>query len=133
MDFEMALSKSKARDLKELEYNVRKIKEMNIPIAKPLIDIHSNICWQLKQNNKSLTIRQCYTLEQMIYHCEDPKIIIKLLETKIARKTQIETMLRLMILFSLTLSGLKKDDFDNLKRIFLQTYGYHEMVTLCNL
>jgi hypothetical protein len=45
MDFEMALSKSKARDLKELEYNVRKIKEMNIPIAKPLIDIHSNICW----------------------------------------------------------------------------------------
>ena len=119
MDFEMALSKSKARDLKELEYNVRKIKEMNIPIAKPLIDIQSNICWQLKQNNKSLTIRQCYTLEQMIYHCEDPKIIIKLLETKIARKTQIETMLRLMILFSLTLSGLKKDDFDNLKRIFL--------------
>jgi len=55
----------------------------------------------------------------MIYHCEDPKIIIKLFETKIARKTQIETMLRLMILFSLTLSGLKKDDFDNLKRIFL--------------
>ncbi len=56
---------------------------MNIPIEKPLIDIHSNICYAMKQNNKQL--KQLLQLEMMIYHSEDPKQIIKVLETKIAK------------------------------------------------
>jgi hypothetical protein len=42
-------SRKKAQDLKELQEDVRRIKEMNIPVAKPLLDIHSNICYYLKK------------------------------------------------------------------------------------
>lgn len=50
LDFEAATDKSKntAKNLQELEASVRRIKEMNIPIEKPLIDIHSNICYAMK-------------------------------------------------------------------------------------
>jgi len=33
---------------------VRRIKEMNIPIAKPLCDMHNNICYYIKQQNSLL-------------------------------------------------------------------------------
>lgn len=61
-DFEDATDKSKnqAADLKELEAAVRKIKEMNIPVAKPLCDIHNNVCFYFKQQNSQLSNKQCY-------------------------------------------------------------------------
>lgn len=85
LDFESATDKTKtaAKNLLELQASVQRIKEMNIPIEKPLIDIHSNICYAMKQNNKLL--KQLLQLEMMIYHSEDPKLIIKALETKIAK------------------------------------------------
>lgn len=95
---------------------------MNIPIEKPLIDIHSNICYAMKQNNKQL--KQLLQLEMMIYHSEDPKLIIKQLETKVAKQIRIEHLYKLLVLFSLTQSGLKKDDFIHLQRIVAQNYGY---------
>lgn len=49
------------------------------------------------------------------------------------RNTRIETILRLMCLFSVTQSGLKSDAFENLKKTFLLEYGYQEVATLCNL
>lgn len=50
----------------------------------------------------------------MIYHSEDPKVIIKVLETKIARQIKIENLYKLLVLFSQTQSGLKKEDYNHL-------------------
>lgn len=41
--------KSKTSDLKELTAIASRIKEMNIPVMKPLCDIHNNICYYIKQ------------------------------------------------------------------------------------
>jgi hypothetical protein len=38
-------------DIKALEESVRKIKEMNIPLTKPLCDMHNNICYFIKKFN----------------------------------------------------------------------------------
>jgi hypothetical protein len=38
MEFEEVNSTVKPKDLKELEASVRRIKDMNIPVAKPLVD-----------------------------------------------------------------------------------------------
>lgn len=49
-DFQDATDKSKneAKDLKDLQASVQRIKEMNIPVAKPLCDTHNNICYYIK-------------------------------------------------------------------------------------
>lgn len=48
MEFEEVNSKVKPKDLKELEASVRRIKDMNIPVAKPLVDQHCLICGYMK-------------------------------------------------------------------------------------
>lgn len=43
------------------------------------------------------------------------------------------TVLRAMCLYSATQGGLKKEQFDVIRRAFIINYGYHELVTLMNL
>lgn len=112
---------------------MRRIKEMNIPVAKPLCDMHNNICYYIKKLNSEIDNRHCHALEHLINHAESPKEIIDSLLTKMVRQTKIETILRLFCLFSVTQSGLKQDSFELLKRAFLLQYGYQEVATLCNL
>lgn len=52
MDIENALSNKAAQSLQELTENVAKIREMDIPKMKPLIDKHNNLCYTMKQFNK---------------------------------------------------------------------------------
>jgi hypothetical protein len=94
--------KSKTSDLKELTAIASRIKEMNIPVMKPLCDIHNNICYYIKQQNTQINNKQCHALEHLINHAESPKEIIDALITKMVRKTKIETILRLLCLFSVT-------------------------------
>jgi 6-phosphogluconate dehydrogenase len=61
----------------------------------------------MKKQNVQLNVKQCHNLEQLINHAENPKEIISLLETKMVKQTKIETILRLLCLFSVTQSGLK--------------------------
>ena len=42
-----------------------------------------------------------------------------MLETKIVRRTSIEDVLRLICLLSYTLSGLKKEEFEHLRKIII--------------
>ena len=112
---------------------MRRIKEMNIPVAKPLCDIHNNICFYFKQRSIELNNKQCYMLEHLINQAEQPKEIIEALITKMVRGTKAETMLRLLCLFSVTQCGLKAEVFENLKKTFIIEYGYPEVATMCNL
>jgi hypothetical protein len=55
------------------------------------------------------------------------------LETKIARQVKIEKVLKLIVLFSLTQSGFKKDDLEHLRKMIGWNYSHSEVATLCNL
>lgn len=63
----------------------------------------------------------------------DFKEIMPQLESKMCRKHNIETILRLVSLLSVTKSGLDPKDFDYLRKTFLMCYGYQEIATLMNL
>ena len=45
----------------------------------------------------------------------------------------LPTVMRLFILLSTTLSGLKQSEFDHLRRTLITCYGYQEIATLLNL
>ena len=61
------------------------------------------------------------------------KEIITSLEAKMIKQYDLATVLRLFILLSTTLSGLKQSEFDHLRRTLITCYGYQEIATLLNL
>ena len=68
--FIRALDKSanQARTLEELNEKVSKIKQLNIPLVKPLVDKHLNICYEIKQRNNMIDVKVCSKLEMQILH-----------------------------------------------------------------
>lgn len=137
VEFEDATNKKKqdARNLEELTQMVRYVKNLNIPLAKPLLDLHVNISYHIKQLNKAVDWDKCYKLERRILYrdWEKPSDMLTRIETKIARQVPIELVLRLLVLFSVSLSGIKEKEFDSVRRALVQNYGYQEATTLSNL
>lgn len=136
IEFEQATDKNKKyKDINELQASVARIKDINIPVAKPLCDMHTNICYDIKDIQKKQDVKQFFKLEQIICHegGDALKEIIKKLETKIARQVNVDQVVRLICLLSLTLSGFKKDELEHLRKILIMNYGYQESATLANL
>lgn len=63
----------------------------------------------------------------------DIREIMTALQAKMVKKYDMITVLRLMVLLSMTNSGLKQADFDQLRRAFIMCYGYQEIATILNL
>ena len=61
------------------------------------------------------------------------KEIIVSLEAKMVKQYDMRTILRLFTLLSTTMSGLKQNEFDHLRRTFITCYGYQEISTMLNL
>jgi hypothetical protein len=55
------------------------------------------------------------------------------LEAKMCRQVNVDSILRLMTLLSVTKSGLDQKDFDYLRKTFISCYGYQEIATMMNL
>jgi hypothetical protein len=94
-----------------------------------------NISYHIKQLNKAVDWDKCYKLERRILYrdWEKPSDMLTRIETKIARQVPIELVLRLLVLFSVSLSGIKEKEFDSVRRALVQNYGYQEATTLSNL
>jgi hypothetical protein len=49
--------------LVELEAFVKKVKELNIPVAKPLLDMHTNLAFHMKKLNSEPNTKFLLELE----------------------------------------------------------------------
>lgn len=58
---------------------------------------------------------------------------ISAIEAKIARKHDIYEILRLASLLSTANSGIKQNDFDQIRRSLIMSYGYQEIATMLNM
>jgi hypothetical protein len=72
-------------------------------------------------------------LEQKIILGDDLRGIINMLETKMCKQYNKVKILRLICLLSVTQSGLKQVDLDNIRKTYIQCYGYDEIPTLMNM
>ncbi len=61
------------------------------------------------------------------------KGIIQTLEVKMMKQYDRDRILRLFCLLSVTQSGLKQVDLDNLRKFYIMNYGYEEILTLMSL
>jgi Sec1 family len=130
---EVMSEKDNPTNIKELSQYVTKVKSMNIAKRKELLDYHINMASHIRTSQMDLDFIQLCSLEQSIIMGADFKDLMPKLESKMCRQYNIETILRLVSLLSVTKSGLDPKDFDYLRKTFLMCYGYQEIPTLMNL
>ena len=66
---------------------VSRIKSLNIPLAKPLLDLHLNLSYHIKQTNKHLDWEQYFVIERRILwrDWDKPTEVLRRIETQMAR------------------------------------------------
>ena len=106
---------------------------MNIAQSKQLLDNHINLASHVKESQLNVDYSQCYGLEHQIILGDNIKDIILALETKMVKRYNIYTILRLIALLCVTQSGLKQAEFDLIRKTFITCYGYMEIPTVVNL
>ncbi|KAF7102215.1 hypothetical protein CFC21_103392 [Triticum aestivum] len=99
----------------------------------PEITRHVNLAHHLQSFAGKPSFHARVEIEQKILEARDYETCYKYIEEIIQKQEPIETVLRLLVLFSLTNAGLPKKSFDYLRREILHSYGFEHMPLLYNL
>ncbi|KAI4972308.1 hypothetical protein ZWY2020_003233 [Hordeum vulgare] len=99
----------------------------------PEITRHVNLTHHLQSVVRKLSFHARVEIEQKILEAQDYETCYKYIEEIIQKQEPIETVLRLLVLFSLTNAGLPRKSFDYLRQEILHSYGFEHMPLLYNL
>ncbi|GAA0158477.1 membrane trafficking regulatory protein [Lithospermum erythrorhizon] len=106
------------------------VKKLN---SLPEITRHINLAQHLSTLTSKPSFLGRLDMEQTIVEAESFDICFEYIEEMIHKQEPLVKVLRLLILFSVTNSGLPKKNFDYLRRELLHSYGFEHMTTLNNL
>lgn len=106
------------------------VKKLN---SLPEITRHINLAQHLSTFTSKPSFLGRLDMEQTILEAQSYDICFEYIEELIQKQEPLVTVLRLLILFSLTNAGLPKKNFDYLRRELLHSYGFEHMATLNNL
>ena len=100
----------------------------------PSLSTHINLADYISNIIKHSFFIQYLRFEQnLLVGYEPPNFIYDFYENEIAKQTDMTKVLRLMCLESLVHNGLKPKLYDNIKRDFLNSFGFQEVFLLKNL
>ncbi|XP_059456459.1 vacuolar protein-sorting-associated protein 33 homolog [Corylus avellana] len=111
----------------ELKDFVRKLNSL------PEMTRHINLAQHLSTCTSKPTFLGQLDMEHTIVEGQSYDICFEYIEEMIHKQEPLVNVLRLLILFSITNSGLPKKHFDHLRRELLHSYGFEHMATLNNL
>ncbi|URE31657.1 Sec1 family, partial [Musa troglodytarum] len=114
-------SVSKLRDFAKKLYSV------------PEIARHVNLAHHLQSFTCKPSFHARLDIEQTILELQNFEACFEYIEEMIHKQEPLVNVLRLLVLFSITNSGLPKKNFDYLRREILHSYGFEHMPTLYNL
>ena len=97
------------------------------------LERHTNIATRVDAATKARHFRDRIEIEQSILSGEDLEHCAEYLETQMCKQEPVLGVLRLLCLFSIANGGMRQRTWDFVRREFLQSYGYHHVVTLNNL
>jgi len=102
--------------------------------AHPLLEMHINLAHDLKDKIQSEDYRQMLKLEDEITaQSTSSQSCLDTVEDIMDDQKPFHEALRLLCLLSLVNNGIKAKQLDQLKRTFLQSYGFEHMLTLANM
>ncbi|XP_019190705.1 PREDICTED: vacuolar protein-sorting-associated protein 33 homolog [Ipomoea nil] len=118
---------STSQSVSELKDFVKK------PNSLPEMTRHINLAQHLTKFTSKPSFLGRLDMEHTIVESESYDICMEYIEEMIHKQEPLLNVLRLLILFSITNSGLPKRNFDYLRRELLHSYGFEHMATLNNL
>ncbi|CAM8962272.1 unnamed protein product [Rhodiola kirilowii] len=116
-----------SQSVSELKDFVKKLNSL------PEITRHINLAQHVSTFTSKPSFLGRLDMEQTFVEAESYDICFEYIEEMIHKQEPIVSVLRLLILFSITNSGLPKKHFDYLRRELLHSYGFEQMGTLNNL
>ncbi|KAJ1701858.1 hypothetical protein LUZ63_001637 [Rhynchospora breviuscula] len=114
-------------EISELKDFVKKLNSL------PEISRHVNLAQHLQSFTSKPSFHAQLDIEQTILELQDFDSCFEYIEEMIHKQESIVSVLRLLVLFSLTNAGLPKKHFDYLRREILHSYGFEHMQLLYNL
>ncbi|MED6122788.1 Vacuolar protein-sorting-associated protein 33 [Stylosanthes scabra] len=121
---EMTTTSQSVSELKDF------VKKLN---SLPEITRHINLAQHLTTFTSKPSFLGQLDMEHTIVESQSYDICFDYIEELIQKQEPLAMVLRLLILFSITNSGLPKKHFDYLRRELLHSYGFEHMATLNNL
>ncbi|XP_057749706.1 vacuolar protein-sorting-associated protein 33 homolog isoform X1 [Arachis stenosperma] len=121
---EMTTTSQSVSELKDF------VKKLN---SLPEITRHINLAQHLTTFTSKPSFLGQLDMEHTIVESQSYDICFDYIEELIHKQEPLTTVLRLLILFSVTNSGLPKKHFDYLRRELLHSYGFEHITTLNNL
>lgn len=106
------------------------VKKLN---SLPEITRHVNLAQHLFKITSKPSFHGRLDMEHTIVEAESYDICFDYIEEMIHKQEPLVTVLRLLVLFSITNSGLPRKNFDHLRKEVLHSYGFEHMATLHNL
>lgn len=106
------------------------VKKLN---SLPEMTRHINLAQHLSTFTSKPSFLGQLDMEHTIIEAQSYDLCFEYIEEMIHKQEPLNKVLRLLILFSVTNSGLPKKQFDYLRRELLHSYGFEHMATLNNL
>ncbi|CAL5209184.1 unnamed protein product [Lathyrus oleraceus] len=106
------------------------VKKLN---SLPEMTRHINLAQHLSTFTSKPTFLGQLDMEHTIIEAQSYDICFEYIEELIHKQEPLITVLRLLVLFSITNSGLPKKHFDYFRRELLHSYGFEHLATLNNL
>lgn len=106
------------------------VKKLN---SLPEMTRHTNLAQHLSNFTTKPTFLGRLSIEQTLVEGQSYDICFEYIEEMIHKQEPFLSVLRLLVLFSITNGGLPKKHFDYLRRELLHSYGFEHIATLINL
>ncbi|KAI3472628.1 hypothetical protein Pfo_031160 [Paulownia fortunei] len=128
---------SMKQDYTEISTTSQTVSELKDFVKKlnslPEMTRHINLAQHLSTFTSKPSFLGRLDMEQTLVEAQSYDICFDYIEEMIHKQEPLVNVLRLLIIFSITNSGLPKKNFDYLRREILHSYGFEHIATLNNL
>ncbi|KAL6545362.1 Vacuolar protein-sorting-associated protein 33 [Orobanche gracilis] len=128
---------SMKQDYTEISTTTQTVSELKDFVKKlnslPEMTRHINLAQHLSVLTSKPSFPGRLDMEQTLLEAQSYDICLDYIEEMIHKQEPLVNVLRVLILFSITNSGLPKKTFDYLRRELLHSYGFEHIATLNNL
>lgn len=128
---------SMKQDYTDISTTTQSVSELKDFVKKlnslPEMTRHINLAQHISTFTSKPSFLGRLDMEQTLVEAQSYDICFEYIEEMIHKQEPLVNVLRLLILFSVTNTGLPKKNFDYLRRELLHSYGFEHIATLNNL
>ena len=123
--------KKKMEDMKKIQENLEKVKM--IKEERSSLTTHINLADHIAKKQKSPLANNYLLMEQSILAGDISNEIFEFIDNEMTKKSEEYNLLKILCLMCCVKNGIKSKYYDQIKKDFLQIYGFEELFLWNNL